>query len=106
MSNGLASKATSNKCRPTHVTGIATDLGLLAGTALSRFFKGASKILDEAEAASVRLLMTLYGGFVLGALVGTVFVYTVSWPPLMPPAIVLGVQGLFALYAPGVWTKK
>lgn len=87
LQNAMATSYSGAVLRTTHMTGIATDLGILVGHAL----RGHS-----AEGPKLRLLLLLFGAFLAG---GTLGAWAYPWlgaAVLLPPAGGLLVAGLSA----------
>ena len=98
LQNALATTATTCVVRPTHMTGVTTDLGILAGRALSRVARRMPEALTEFEQGRFRVLTVLYSGFVLGCAGGAALVrHAPRLPPLLPAAAVQLTLGVLAL---------
>ena len=100
MQNGLATTVTTCVVRPTHMTGVTTDLGLVTGRVLSRVVRRMPEVLTEPEDKRARMLTVLYAGFALGCAGGAALVnHAPRLPPLLPAAAVQLALGLLALRA-------
>lgn len=82
LQNAMASTYSGAIVRTTHVTGIATDLGILFG----RFLRG-----ERLEAGNAVLLSLLLGAFVTGSAAGAASFALLGRYTLLPPAITLAV---------------
>lgn len=94
--NGLMTAVSSSMVRTTHMTGSATDVGLILGRALGRLLRreGCGFTLPEKNRLGLYARLTL--GFVGGAAVGTALVEEAEVPnvrALFAPAAILLVAG-------------
>ena len=115
MQNGMTSKHAHAVIRTTHVTGVATDIGLLMGNILRREFMliyeekfemkeiaadrlSAARKLTNVELESLRLLFVLLFAFFFGGYVGLHMYWTCGIDTLLFPAIVELAMGVGYLY--------
>lgn len=89
LQNALASTYSGAIVRTTHVTGIATDLGILLGQAL----RG-----GKVEGGRVKLLALLLAAFLAGGTLGAAAFLLLGPLTLVPPAVGLLVGGI-------LWTR-
>jgi len=115
MQNGMTSKHAHAVIRTTHMTGVATDIGLLMGNILRREFMliyeekfemkeiaadrlSAAWKLTNVELESLRLLFVLLFAFFFGGYVGLYMYWTCGIDTLLFPAIVELAMGVGYLY--------
>ena len=115
MQNGMTSKHAHAVIRTTHMTGVATDIGLLMGNILRREFMliyeekfkmkeiavdrlSAARKLTNVELESLRLLFVLLFAFFFGGYVGLHMYWTCGIDTLLFPAIVELAMGVGYLY--------
>jgi uncharacterized membrane protein YoaK (UPF0700 family) len=115
MQNGMTSKHAHAVIRTTHMTGVATDIGLLMGNILRREFMliyeekfemkeiaadrlSAARKLTNVELESLRLLFVLLFAFFFGGYVGLYMYWTCGIDTLLFPAIVELAMGVGYLY--------
>lgn len=85
LQNALATSYSGAVVRTTHMTGIVTDLGLHFGHAL----RG-----EPIEWERVKLLSMLFGGFLVGGVVGAAVFPLLRTYSLVPPSIMLAAGAL------------
>jgi uncharacterized membrane protein YoaK (UPF0700 family) len=88
LQNAMASTYSGTIVRTTHVTGVATDLGILLGQLL----RGGG-----VEAGRVQLLALLLGSFALGGALGAATFSVLGPLTLVPPAVGLALVALIWL---------
>lgn len=90
LQNALATNYSGAVIRTTHITGIITDLGLAAGSALRR---------DRIDRRRVGLYLLLTGGFIGGSVLGGLGYVAIGFYTLLFPAALTGATGLgYAAY--------
>jgi uncharacterized membrane protein YoaK (UPF0700 family) len=103
LQNGMATSYSGAVIRTTHMTGLATDIGLLIAKLFSRCirkrcWKSQLNAVDHAEmeieAMKLRLLSLLLLGFLAGSLIGALLSGSIGINALLVPAAVTGVAGL------------
>lgn len=85
LQNAMATSYSGAVVRTTHLTGIVTDLGITIGHAL----RG-----ERLEAEKLRLLVTLFLGFVLGGILGAIVAPLLGALALIPPAVSLALAAV------------
>jgi len=103
LQNGMATSYSGAVIRTTHMTGLATDIGLLIAKLLTRCIrkhcrKSQLNAVDHAEmeieAKKLRLLSLLLLGFLAGSLIGALLSGSIGINALLVPAAVTGLAGL------------
>ena len=98
--NGLATAVSSSMVRTTHMTGCATDVGLILGRAMGRLLRKDGCGFTQAEKNRLGLYGRLSLGFVGGAAVGTALVQEADIPNaralFVPAGILLTAGGIAA----------
>ena len=90
LQNALATNYSGAVIRTTHITGIITDLGLAAGSAL----RG-----DRVDRRRVGLYLLLTAGFIGGSVLGGLGYVAIGFYTLLFPAVLTGASGLgYAAY--------
>jgi uncharacterized membrane protein YoaK (UPF0700 family) len=90
LQNALATSYSGAVIRTTHITGIITDLGIAAGSALRR---------DRVDRRRVGLYLLLAAGFVGGSVLGGLGYVAIGFYTLLFPAAITGTAGLgYAVY--------
>lgn len=84
LQNGMVSTYSGAVLRTTHVSGAITDLGIFIG----HFFRGI-----PVDIKRVRLLLSIVGGFFLGAIAGTYGFSRFGYGTLYFPSVLTGVVG-------------
>lgn len=98
MMNALATTCTTCVTRPTHMTGVATDMGLIVGRGFKAFVTGAPSLLSELEDQRIRMLTTLLTFFTLGGgAAAWLAAKAPGLPPLLPALLVQAALGVLAL---------
>lgn len=85
LQNAMATSYSGAVIRTTHITGIITDLGIAAGSALRR---------DKVDLRRVGLYLVLTAGFVGGSVLGGLGYVAIGFYTLLFPAVLTGVTGL------------
>lgn len=88
LQNAVITKLSDAVIRTTHVTGMVTDVGILAGRWLYGQMRPEQK-LHAHEVLSLRLLASLIGLFFLGGVMGAVAYKSFGWIFLAPLAALL-----------------
>jgi len=105
LQNGMATSYSGAVIRTTHVTGIATDVGLLLGRMLRRLLRGGCRKANldavdlahlEVDGKKLFLLSILFIAFILGSLIGSRLSRYMGIETLLLPAAITGISG--ALY--------
>jgi uncharacterized membrane protein YoaK (UPF0700 family) len=103
LQNGMATSYSSAVIRTTHVTGIATDIGLLMGRMTKRIVRGVCcrRDLDEFDYAHLKvdgqkcgLLAILFAGYAAGSWFGSILDRCWGVEALLLPACTAGVAGV------------
>jgi len=90
LQNAMATSYSGAVIRTTHITGIITDLGIAAGSALRR---------DKVDRRRVGLYLLLTAGFIGGSVLGGWGYVAIGFYTLLFPAVLTGVSGLgYAAY--------
>jgi len=90
LQNALAASYSGAVIRTTHITGMITDLGLAAGSALRR---------DQVDGRRVGLYLLLTAGFIGGSVLGGLGYVAIGFYTLLFPATLTGVAGVgYAFY--------
>ena len=99
--NGLATAVSSSMVRTTHMTGCATDVGLILGRALGRLLRKEGCGFTQPEKNRLGLYGRLSLGFVGGAAVGAALVQEADVPNaralFVPAGILLAAGGVAAV---------
>lgn len=85
LQNAMTSTYSGAVVRTTHLSGIMTDLGVMLGHWVRRL---------PVDTLKLTLLLTLAGGFWLGAITGTLLFRWMAFDGLLMPAVLTGATGL------------
>jgi len=100
LQNGMATSYSGAVIRTTHVTGLATDVGLILGRSIMalvrrRLRPGSATIADPAEESrKLILLLMLAVSFVVGVIIGALLHASLGVNALLVPAAIIGVAGM------------
>eukprot|EP01113_Clastostelium_recurvatum_P028708 TRINITY_DN3468_c0_g1_i1.p1 TRINITY_DN3468_c0_g1~~TRINITY_DN3468_c0_g1_i1.p1 ORF type:complete len:310 (+),score=69.98 TRINITY_DN3468_c0_g1_i1:95-1024(+) len=94
MQNAMCTTFSGAVIRTTHMTGISTDIGIIIGQYLRRYFGFSHK--KDVEVWKLFVFIPLWIGFLVGGALGTVLIksFGLEFYALLIPATTLGITGI------------
>lgn len=96
LQNALVTQLSGAVVRTTHLTGVVTDIGIEAGRWLRYWRVKRARSIERPPVATMRLLGSIVGAFVVGATAGAFAAVTWQLGSLVVPASLLAVGASFA----------